>query len=183
MVHSELEQLDVVMRRQRLALLVGKLLPRAAFELTFPQRAFYVAVGDPLDGFAVELRIRPVRTELARPTQFEGQVAGPDDGDALIAGPGLEKAAQGAAQLDEPPRLRKWRSKDICVDGHDGQVRLWAGRNDGARDTVVDAQFVTEGEVKTGIQPGTKKVRREFFVSLQHHAGQPELALLIVVVR
>jgi len=33
MVHSELEQLDVVMRRQRLALLVGKLLPRAAFDL------------------------------------------------------------------------------------------------------------------------------------------------------
>src|SRR5437870_13791632 len=32
-VRSQLEQLDVVMRRQRLTLFVGKLLPRAAFHL------------------------------------------------------------------------------------------------------------------------------------------------------
>src|SRR5437660_9531447 len=124
-----------------------------------------------------------MRTELARATKFEGQVTGPDDGDALVAGPGLDEAAQGAAQLDEPPWLRKWRSEDIRVDGHDGQIRLRARRDDGARNTVVDAQFIAEGEVETGIKPGTKKVRREFFVSLEDHAGQPEFALLIVVVR
>ena len=33
MVGSKLEKLDVVMRRQRLALFVAKLLPRAAFDL------------------------------------------------------------------------------------------------------------------------------------------------------
>src|SRR5438876_9425519 len=33
MVRSKLEKLDVVMRRQRLALFVAKLLPRAAFDL------------------------------------------------------------------------------------------------------------------------------------------------------
>src|SRR5439155_12599621 len=33
MVRSQLEQLDVVMRRQRLALFVGKLLPGAAFAI------------------------------------------------------------------------------------------------------------------------------------------------------
>ena len=32
-MRSQLEQLDVVIRRQRLALFVGKLLPRAAFDL------------------------------------------------------------------------------------------------------------------------------------------------------
>src|SRR5437764_9487693 len=110
-------------------------------------------------------------------------MAGPDDGDALLTGPGFDKAAQGAAQLDVPPGLWQWRGEDVCVDGHDGQVRLRAGRDDGAGNTVVDAQFVAEGEVETVIKPGTQQIRREFFVSLEEHAGQPELALLIVVVR
>src|SRR5438045_4633190 len=124
-----------------------------------------------------------MRAELARATKFEGQVAGPDDGDALVAGPGLDEAAQDAAQLDEPPGLGKRRGEDVRVDGHDGQICLWACRNDGARNTVVDAQFIAKGEVETGIEPGTKQISREFFVSLEDHAGQPEFALLIVVVR
>src|SRR2546423_12916904 len=110
-------------------------------------------------------------------------MTGPDDGDALVAGPGLDEAAQGAAQLDESPGLGKWRGEDVRVDGHDGQIRLWAYRNDGARNTVVHAQFIAKGEVETGIEPSTKQIRREFFVSLEDHARQPEFALLIVVVR
>src|SRR5213080_3118184 len=66
-----------------------------------------------------------MRAELARATKFEGQVAGPDDGDALVAGPGLDETAQGAAQLDEPPGLRKRRGEDVRVDRHDGQICLW----------------------------------------------------------
>src|SRR5947207_9263244 len=124
-----------------------------------------------------------MRAELARATKFEGQVTGPDDGDALVAGPGLDETAQGAAQLDEPPGLRKRRGEDVRVDGHDGQICLWACRNDGTRNTVVDAQFIAKGEVETGVEPSTKQIRREFFVSLEDHAGQPEFALLIVVVR
>src|SRR5439155_8558091 len=100
---------------------------REAFERDIPQRAFDVAVGDPLDSFAVELRVRPVRAELARPAKFQGQMAGPDNGDALLTGPGVDKAAQGAAQLDVPPGPRKWRGEGVCVDRHDGQVRLRAG--------------------------------------------------------
>src|SRR5438132_14399670 len=96
--------------------------------------------------------------ELARPPEFEGQVTGPEDGDALVAGPGLDGTAQGAAQLDEPPGLRKRRGEDVRVDRHDGQICLRTRCNDGACNAVVDAQFVAEGEVKTGIQPGTKKV-------------------------
>src|SRR5437660_518262 len=87
-------------------------------------------------------------------------MAGPDDGDALLTGPGFDKAAQGAAQLDVPPGLRKWRGEDVCVDGHDGQVRLRTGRDDGAGNTVVDAQFVAEGEVETVIKPGTQQLCR-----------------------
>src|SRR6266571_8937435 len=100
-----------------------------------------------------------MRAELARPAKFEGQVTGSDDGDALITGPGLDETAQGAAQLDEPPGLRKWRGEDVRVDGHDGQICLRARRDDGAGNTVVDAQFVAEREVETGIEPGTKKIR------------------------
>src|SRR5205823_13387348 len=103
--------------------------------------------------------------------------------DALITWPGHDKTAQGAAQFDEPPGLRKWRGEDVRVDGHDGQIRLRARRDDGTRNTVVNAQFIAEREVETGIKPSTKKIRREFFVPLEDHAGQPEFALLIVVVR
>src|SRR5262249_55329934 len=82
-----------------------------------------------------------------------------------------------------PPGLRKWWGEDVRVDGHDRQIRLWACRDDGACNTVVDTQFIAEGEVETSIKPGTKKIRREFFMSLEDHAGQPEFALFIVVVR
>src|SRR5438105_86274 len=97
--------------------------------------------------------------ELARPPEFEGQVTGPDDGDTLIAGPGLDETAQGAAQLDEPPGPRKRRGEDVRVDRHDGQICLRTRRDDGARNTMIDAQFVAEREVETGIEPGTKKIR------------------------
>src|SRR5260221_9534752 len=98
-----------------------------------------------------------MRAELARATKFEGQVAGPDDGDALVAGPGLDETAQGAAQLDEPPGLRKRRGEDVRVDRHDGQIFLRTRCNYGACNSVVHAQFVGEGEVKTGLQPRTEK--------------------------
>jgi len=61
-----------------------------------------------------------MRAELAWPTKFEGQVTGTDDGDALTTGPVLDEAAQRAAKLDEPPGLRKWRSEDVRIDGHNG---------------------------------------------------------------
>src|SRR5712691_3874709 len=112
-----------------------------------------------------------MRAELARSTKFEGQVTGTYDGDALITGPGFDEAAQGAAQLDEPPRLRKWRSEDVRIDGHNGQICLWTCRDDRTRNTVVDTQFVAEREVETSIKPGTKKICRKFFVSLEDHTG------------
>src|SRR4051812_13078840 len=101
-----------------------------------------------------------MRAELARATKFEGQVAGSDHSLALVAGPGLDEAAQGAAQIDEPPGPRKRRGEDVRVDGHDGQICLRARRDDGACNAVVDAQFVAEGEVETGVEPGTKQIRR-----------------------
>src|SRR5437870_723185 len=100
-----------------------------------------------------------MRAELARATKFEGQVASPDDCDTLIAGPGLDETAQGAAQLDEPPGPRKRRGEDVRVDRHDGQIGLRARCNDGACNAVVDAQFIAEREVETGIEPGTKQIR------------------------
>src|SRR5260221_2823703 len=99
-----------------------------------------------------------MRAELARATKFEGQVAGPDDGDALVAGPGLDETAQGAAQLDEPPGLRKRRGEDVRVDRHDGQICLRARCNDWACNSVVDAQLVADSEVVTGIGLGQPNI-------------------------
>src|SRR5581483_2273134 len=153
-----------------------------ALERDLAQSAFDVPVGHPLDGLAVKLGVGSVRAELAGSAEFEGKMAGADNGDALIAGPGFDQAAQGAAKLDEPPGLRKRRGEDIRVDGHDGQVRLRTRGDDGAGDAVVNAQFIAEREVKAGVQAGAQQVRGELFMPLEDHAGQSEFALLIVVV-
>src|SRR5579885_2803077 len=123
-----------------------------------------------------------MRAKLSRPAEFKRKMAGTNDSYPLIAGPGLEQTAQGAAQFDKPPGLRKWRREDVRVDGHNGQIGLRARRNDGAGNAVIDAQFVAEGEVETGIQPGAQQVCREFFVSFQFHTRQSEFAFLIVIV-
>src|SRR5579883_779944 len=122
-----------------------------ALQRNFPQRTLNIAVGDPLDGFTVKLRVRSMRAKLARPAKFERQVAGSNDSNALLAGPGFKKTAQGAPQLDISPGLRQRWGEDIGVDGDDGQVRLRARRDDGAGNTVVDAQFIAESQIKTGI--------------------------------
>ena len=54
------------------------------------QAALDVAAGDPLDRLAVELRVRAVLAELARPAQLQRQVPGADDRDPLVARPGLD---------------------------------------------------------------------------------------------
>jgi len=46
-------------------------------------------------------------------------MAGPDDGDALLTGPGFDEAAQGATQLDVPPGLRKGR---LAVEREQGTL-------------------------------------------------------------
>ena len=54
------------------------------------QAPLQVAAGDPLDCLRVELGVRAVRAELARSAELEGQVAGADYRDPLVAGPGLD---------------------------------------------------------------------------------------------
>src|SRR5690242_12612233 len=97
-----------------------------------------------------------MRAKLARSAQFEGEVTSPDDGDALIAGPGLDKTTQGATQIDKAPGLWKGRGEDIRVDRHNGKICLRTCRDDRTGDTMVNAQFVAEREVETSIQPGTQ---------------------------
>src|SRR5690348_10361964 len=124
-----------------------------------------------------------MRAELARPAKLQGEVAGPNDGHALIARPVFEQLAQGAAQLHVPPGLRKRWGEDIRIDGYNWQFRLRACRDDVAGNAVIHPQFIAEGEVETGIKSRAQEIRREFFVSFEEHAGQSELALLIVIVR
>ena len=100
----------------------------------------------------VELRVGPVRAELARAAELQRQVAGADDRHPLVARPRLDQLAERPAELDEPLRLRQRRGEDVGVDRHDRQVVLRAQRDDRAGDAVVDAQLVAEREVEAGVE-------------------------------
>src|SRR5579863_1044434 len=111
-----------------------------------------------------------MRAKLARAAEFEGKMTCADDGNPFITGPRLDETAQGTTQFHKPPGLWQWWGKDIRVDGYNGQIGLWPCRDDGTRDAVIYAQFITEREIEPGIQPGTQEIRREFFMSLKNHA-------------
>src|SRR5579875_560824 len=95
-----------------------------------------------------------MRAKLARPAQFERQMASADDGDPLLAGPLLDKTAQGATQFHKASGLWHRWSKDICVDGNNGQIGLGARRDDWTCNTMINTQFITECEIKSSIQSG-----------------------------
>ena len=153
-----------------------------AVERHLGEAALEVAAGDPVDGLAVEVRVGAVRAELARAAELERQVAGADDRDPTVVGPGLDELPDRPAQLDEPLRLRQRRREDVGVDRHDRQVVLGPQRDDRAGDAVVDPQLVAEGQVEAGVQAVAQDVLGEVLLARQGHPGQAELALLVVPV-
>jgi hypothetical protein len=141
-----------------------------------------VAVGDPLHGLRVELRVGPVLAELPRPAEFQRQVPGADERDPQVAGPGADDVPQGPAELDEPFGPGEGRREDVRVHRHHRQVIAGADGEDGARDGVVHPQLVGVREVEAGVQAATQDMCRQFLVPAQQQPGQPELAFLVVVV-
>ena len=154
-----------------------------AVQRDLAQAAVDVAVGDPGHRLAVELRVGPVRAELARAAELQRQVPGADDGHPLVRRPRLDHPPQRPAQLDEPRRPGHRRREDVGVDRHDGQVGLRPQGDDRAGHAVVDPQLVAEGQVEAGVQALPQEVGGQVLVACEPHPRQAELAFLVVPVR
>ena len=98
-------------------------------------------------------------------------------------GPRVDQLADRPAELDEPFGPGQRRREDVRVDRHDRQVVLRPHREDRAGDRVVDPQLVGERQVEAPVDALAQDVRRQLLVALEQQPRQPELALLVVVVR
>src|SRR5262245_39616856 len=77
------------------------------------KRGIDVTARNPVDGPAVELRVRSMRAELARPAELEREMPGADRGHADIPRVSLDEVPQQATDLYEPPRLRHGRAEHV----------------------------------------------------------------------